>query len=252
MFKKNILKNILIVSFIVFLLMALGGAYIENTELQKENVKLKTEKATVTVIETKTMTTSETTIISKTIVTTVTYEKSITFTTKIISVSTFSVTVTTTSTITPTITTTQATVRNETTSITTATTIQQIITIHINEVEANPPGGDEGNEWVELYNPNNFDINLKDWYVSTTHGATVKIRFVKGEVIPAKGYLIVSYSGQWIDNEDESLVLFDSQGRMVDSTPLLNDPYNDNRSWQRVPDGSNNWKFKTATPNASN
>jgi hypothetical protein len=251
MFKKNILKNILIIGFILFLLMALGGAYIENTELREENVKLKTEKATVTVMETTT--------ISKTIITTITHEKSITFTTKIISISTYSVTVssfktitvTTTSTMIPTITTTQATVRTETASTTTVTTTQPIISIYINEVEANPPGGDEGNEWIELYNPNNFDINLKDWCVSTTHGATVTIRFVS-EVIPAEGYLIVRYSGQWIDNEDESLELFDSQGRRVDSTPLLNDPYNDNRSWQRVPDGSDNWKFKTATPNASN
>jgi len=251
MFKKNIFKNILIIGFIVFLLMVLGGAYIENTELREENVKLKTEKATVTIMETKTMTIGETA--------TITHEKSITFTTKIISISTFNVTVTsfktitvtTTSTITPTIATTQTTVRTETTPTTTVATTQPIISIYINEVEANPPGGDEGNEWIELYNPNNFDVDLKDWRVSTTHGATVTIRFVS-EVIPAKGYLIVRYSGQWIDNENESLVLFDSQGRRIDSTPLLNDPYNDNRSWQRVPDGSDNWKFKTATPNASN
>ena len=140
------------------------------------------------------------------------------------------------------------------TTETTKTTIttHPLVKIYINEVEANPPGTDSGNEWVELYNPNDFNVDLKDWCISTTHGKTVTICFYSSQIIPARGYLIVGYGGQWIDNEEESLILQDSQGRSVDSTPLLDDTANDNRSWQRVPDGSNNWQFKTATPKAPN
>ena len=57
-------------------------------------------------------------------------------------------------------------------------TTQQSPKIYINEVELNPPGNDNSltvKEWIELYNPNDFDVDLSGWTISTTHGVTVTI-----------------------------------------------------------------------------
>ena len=40
--------------------------------------------------------------------------------------------------------------------------------IVINEIEQNPSGFDEGNEWVELYNPTTSDVNLFRLYTYRT------------------------------------------------------------------------------------
>ena len=42
----------------------------------------------------------------------------------------------------------------------------------INEVEANPPGLDARNEWVELFNPLAETIDLSGWRIVATHGVS--------------------------------------------------------------------------------
>ena len=48
----------------------------------------------------------------------------------------------------------------------------EVITDHvvINEVDTNPFGDDSKSvsEWVELYNPTNFDIDLSGWEIAST------------------------------------------------------------------------------------
>jgi len=133
--------------------------------------------------------------------------------------------------------------------------------IVINEVELNPPGNDNYlsvEEWVELYNPTSKDIDVGGWSLSTTHGKrTVTITIPGGTVIKAGGYLVISRGSQWLDNEDESIILRDSGGNIVDQTPLLSDTYNDGRTWQRYPNGRDtnslsDWVFKLSTKERSN
>ena len=127
----------------------------------------------------------------------------------------------------------------------------------INEVELNPPGSDEGFEWVELYNPTPDDVDIGGWTLSTTHGVTVSLRIPETAKISGYGYYVVSYGGQWLDNEDESVILKDAKGREIDRTPLLKDTFNDGRSWQRYPNGLDmdsvdDWIFKESTKGGSN
>jgi len=128
----------------------------------------------------------------------------------------------------------------------------------INEFELNPSGRDEGNEWVELYNPTDSDIDIGGWTLSTTHGKTVTLSIPQGVVIDPYGYKVYGYSGQWLDNEDESIILRNAAGDEVDRTPLsLDDTANDGRSWQRCPDGEDtdskdDWQFRSATKGESN
>ncbi|MEA3282636.1 MAG: NosD domain-containing protein [Euryarchaeota archaeon] len=125
--------------------------------------------------------------------------------------------------------------------------------IVINEIEQNPYGIDEGNEWVELYNPTTNDVNLDGWKLSTTHGKTVTVT-LRG-TIPANGYFVYTHAEQWLDNEDESVTLRDPSLNEIDRTPYLTEPYlidNGYYSWQRYPNGNDtdsdsDWMFRAVT-----
>ncbi len=135
-----------------------------------------------------------------------------------------------------------------------ATTMAHVV---INEVEQNPPGKDTGNEWVELYNQSDSDIDIGGWTLETTHGRTVTLWIPQGTVISAHGYSVWGYSRQWLDNKDEMVILKDSSGREIDRTPMLNDTHNDNQDWQRCPNGQDtdspdDWRLQPSTEGKSN
>jgi hypothetical protein len=117
----------------------------------------------------------------------------------------------------------------------------------INEVELNPAGDDTGKEWVELYNPTPTMIDLTGWTLQTTHGVTVTVTIPQGAQIAPNGYYIVTNAGQWLDNQNESIILRDKSGQQKDLTSVLSDTANDDYTWQRNPDGSDNWVFKPST-----
>jgi len=122
--------------------------------------------------------------------------------------------------------------------------------ILINEVELNPYGNDlhsDVYEWVELYNPTDEDIDLSGWTLSTTHGKTVTV-YLSG-VIKSHGYYVYKRGKQWLDNENESVVLKDPYGFEIDRTPLLSDNDNDAYTWQRW---KNTWIFTYETKGTEN
>jgi sugar-specific transcriptional regulator TrmB len=136
---------------------------------------------------------------------------------------------------------------------------EEVVTLHvvINEVEQNPAGTDYGYEWVELYNPTDQPVDIGGWTLSTTHGVTVTLLIPDGPIIYPGEYLVYSYTGQWLDNEDESVILRDASGIIVDETPLLNDPYNDDWAWSRHPNGIDtdsalDWVFQPSTMGYAN
>jgi len=102
--------------------------------------------------------------------------------------------------------------------------------IVILEVEPNPAGTDAGNEWVRLFNPSSNSINLSGWQISSTHGNT-NTHTLSGN-IGACNDMMIFFSSQFIDNEGESLILYDNTGRVVDSTPSINDKDNDASTWK--------------------
>lgn len=122
--------------------------------------------------------------------------------------------------------------------------------VYINEFEQNPAGSDFGNEWVELYNSGSSAVDVTGW-VLTANGGNPQSKTLSGS-IPAGGYMVVSKSGQFLDNSGESLTLDDDTGTQVDATPVFDDGANDSRSQQRSIDGADTWTFKTNTKGASN
>ena len=102
------------------------------------------------------------------------------------------------------------------------------------EVEANPQGPDEGNEWVILFNSGNKRQSLSGWGIGSTQGETS--RDLSG-IIGSCDQKKVFFLGEFVYDELESLYLYDHAGRVVDSTPIINDIANNTSTW------------KTETPN---
>ena len=109
--------------------------------------------------------------------------------------------------------------------------------IVVNEFDLNPAGKDSGNEWVVLYNPSEVEVDISSWALETTHGKTVTVRIPQGTIMPPKGYWTYIHSRQWLDNEDELIILKDAEGIEVDRTLMASDTDDDNRYWTRYPDG---------------
>jgi len=119
----------------------------------------------------------------------------------------------------------------------------------INEFELNPQGDDKGKEWVELYNPTRSRVDLGRWRLQTTAGKMpTTIAIPSGICLDYGGYYMVTYPELWLDNLNEMIILLNANGDEVDRTPVKSDTDGNNYSWQRVPDGAENWVFQPSTP----
>ncbi len=113
--------------------------------------------------------------------------------------------------------------------------------IIVNEVELDPAGNDSGNEWIELYSET--EINLTGWQLVNKDNETIELTQT------FQDYLIINLDRQWLDNSDEKVILKNNSGAIIYETNILNDPHNDERSWQYCNEG---WIFKISTKNAAN
>ena len=128
--------------------------------------------------------------------------------------------------------------------------------LKINEVEYNPPGPDDGNQWLELYNQEQNLLDLSGWLIkSTKNGRTFSVP--DGFVILPNDYLVIPFGSTMFDLGSESAVLLTSDSVEVDRTPELNDAADDDLTWQRFPNGIDtdtpaDWQFRNSTHGASN
>ena len=129
----------------------------------------------------------------------------------------------------------------------------------INEVDINPPGDDSVNvnEWVELYNPTDSDIDLGDWEIASTTILQKTMTISSGTTIKSGEFLTYQYQSIWFTDIGESVELRDENGIVIDKTPVISDIQNDFTSWQRIYDGYDldsydDWKFLKSTSGLSN
>ncbi len=145
---------------------------------------------------------------------------------------------------------------------------EPIANVIINELAAagtqyEDPNGDH-EDWIELYNANNFDVDLSGLYLTDDYGDLDKYQIPDGVIIPANGFLTF-----FADNDEEDgnlhtnfnlrskgeelalamqlsteLVILDSIS--FDDAPFMS-------SFGRQTDGANEWiHFGAPTPNTSN
>ena len=111
----------------------------------------------------------------------------------------------------------------------------------VNEVELNPEGNDE-EEWIELYNPTAVDINISNFEIKPLFQSPT-IELPSDAEIEAGETYVLELDSSPLSNMGESLVLANATGNIQDRTPSLVDRSDDDRTWQRIPDGNNEWQF---------
>jgi hypothetical protein len=124
----------------------------------------------------------------------------------------------------------------------------------INEVDTNPFGDDSQSisEWVELYNPTDFDVDLSGWKIASTTVLKKTLTIPDGTVISPDQILKFNYEKIWFTDSSESVELRNSVDEVIDKTPFISDLKNDFFSWQRSYDGHTNWEFSLGTAGGSN
>ena len=127
-------------------------------------------------------------------------------------------------------------------------------------VSAVPDQNGEYDDWVELYNGNNFSLNLNGYYLSDNENELTKWTF-PNVTIPANGYLIV-----WCDTagnsqtglhttyrlsaDQEEVYLTDPTNTVIDAVHYVNMP--SDKGYARVPNGTGAMQYQTHTYDATN
>jgi len=130
--------------------------------------------------------------------------------------------------------------------------ISNVSAIRINEVEMNPIGGSSGNEWIELYNDKNIEIDVSGWEVWEgvygEQGPKLILSIPEGTIIQKGSFYIVEWSKAKLNNAGDFVILYDSNGTKIDETPLLKDKENNDMTWQLC----DSWEFKLSTKGGKN
>lgn len=137
--------------------------------------------------------------------------------------------------------------------------------IAINECMASNSGiitdeAGETEDWIELYNLTQADINMTGFTISDKIDNPSKFTFAEGTVIPANGYLIV-----WADEDKsqgplhanfklsadgEGVFLYDNNQYLLDSVTFGIQVQD--KSVARIPNGTGNWLMGNHTFNKNN
>lgn len=122
--------------------------------------------------------------------------------------------------------------------------------ININEFESNPVSG---NEWIELYNPNSFSVDISGWKVYDGLTSPSLIYTIPASTtLNSHDYYTFDLTTTKLNNANEFVTLKDDSDVQVDQTDTLADNAGDGNTWQRTPNGANNWTFKSSTKDATN
>lgn len=84
----------------------------------------------------------------------------------------------------------------------------------INEIFSNPTGDE--NEWIEIYNPTNEDVDLSEYFLRDGAASSKPKPLADvGNILETNGYFIYE-SKNWLNNDSEIVFLLDKSGMIVD------------------------------------
>jgi hypothetical protein len=106
--------------------------------------------------------------------------------------------------------------------------------IFINEIMPAPLGTDSENEWIELYNNNDFEVSLAGWQIKDQTGAITRYNFPASAKIAPQGFLVVSRKESKItlNNSADGIELLDMLGTIKDSVSYSKAPKG--KSWSKI------------------
>ncbi len=118
----------------------------------------------------------------------------------------------------------------------------------LSEIFPNPAGRDQGQEWIELYNPNEHPVNIKDYVLDDyTEKGSAKMKLKEIELAAHSHYLMFDPSIN-INNSNEEIQLLDPNGTLLDK--IYFSESKENQSYARM---KNEWLWTTfPTPNFTN
>ncbi|MEK7562407.1 MAG: lamin tail domain-containing protein [Patescibacteria group bacterium] len=122
--------------------------------------------------------------------------------------------------------------------------------IFINEILPNPKGADETDEWIELSNFNDFDVDLSNWQIQDIAGTITTFTIPKNTNILANGFLFFKRPETKImlNNDNDGLNLLTPDKKIVDSVSFTSAPLS--QSYDKT---STNWQWSaTLTPGVKN
>jgi len=102
------------------------------------------------------------------------------------------------------------------------------IGIIINEILPSPEGPDAENEWIEIFNQNDFEVNLFQWKIKDKEGKITAYAFPKETSISSKGYLVLfrSLTKITLNNSKDGLFLIQPNEEIIDSVVYEKAPQN--------------------------
>lgn len=122
--------------------------------------------------------------------------------------------------------------------------------VFINEIMPNPRGADETEEWIELYNSNNSDLDLSGWQIQDTAGTITNYTIPAGTKISATSFLVFKRSDTKImlNNDGDGLNLLTPDKKIIASVTFTKAPLG--QSYNKTTSG---WNWSTTlTPGAKN
>lgn len=93
--------------------------------------------------------------------------------------------------------------------------------IVINELFYDSVGSDEGNEWIELYNNSNEDVNLQGWILQAAGPSFTDILIFPSIIIRSKSFFLISEQASTLTNLVADLT-FQNGGSASDGVRIVN------------------------------
>jgi len=86
------------------------------------------------------------------------------------------------------------------------------------EILPSPEGADKENEWIEIFNKNDFDIDLSNWKIKDSIGTVTTYIFPENTIIKNRGYLVILRPETKIilNNDIDSLNLIQPNNKIID------------------------------------
>lgn len=116
--------------------------------------------------------------------------------------------------------------------------------IYISELMAYPEGG---NEWVELYNNNDYEVDLFGWFLDDIAGGGKSPRMISGKV-GRKSYKQYYLDDFFLNNDGDDVRLLNGSQTEKDKKTFTNS--RKGKSWSK--DSGGNWCETDPTPDAAN
>ena len=121
----------------------------------------------------------------------------------------------------------------------------------ITEFLPNPEGSDGKNEFIEIYNESEEEVNLQGWSLKDKLGKAIKF-IVSGRIVIKPKEYKVFYSdetGIFLNNSGDGIVLRDNKDNLIDET-AISDSALEGLSYSL--DGRDGWQWSSPTPGEEN